>query len=236
MTANTDKQANKQYRLFMVDDHPIVRQGLRSLIQEEQDLAVCAEAGSAGEALTMLPDLNPDLMLVDISLKGPDGLELTKSVRSLSPDLPILIVSMHDESLYAERVLRAGANGYIMKEEVAQNVVSAIRNVLRGDIYMSDRMRQKILRGVAGHRSNAGASAIERLSDRELEVFRLIGQGLGTRKIAEELHLSVKTIETYRAHIKEKLSLQNATELVRQAVQWVEQQTITMAPDNAPAR
>lgn len=213
-------------RVLIVDDHPIVRQGLRSLIDQEDDLHVCGEAGSAGEALKALTPMKPDLLLVDISMKGPDGLELTKSVRALHPDLPILIVSMHDESLYAERVLRAGANGYIMKEEVAQNVVKATRKVLSGDIYISDRMRQKVLRGVAGQRSNNAASSIERLSDRELEVFRLIGQGLGTRQIAEDLHLSVKTIETYRAHIKEKLGLNNATELVRQAVQWVEQQTI----------
>lgn len=215
----------KKRKVLIVDDHPIVRQGLKSLIDQEQDFTVCAEAGSAGEALKVLHSLKPDLLLVDISLKGPDGLELTKSIRALEPDLPILIVSMHDEALYAERVLRAGANGYIMKEEVAQNVVHAARKVLGGDIYISDRMRQKILRGVAGQRSNPVSSSIERLSDRELEVFRLIGQGRGTRQIAEELHLSVKTIETYRAHIKEKLGLSNATELVRQAVQWAEQQS-----------
>jgi len=227
MTPGTQAGSDNKHKVLIVDDHPIVRQGLRSLINQENDLHVCGEAGGAGEALKALNTLKPDLLLVDISLKGPDGLELTKSVRALEPDLPILIVSMHDETLYAERVLRAGANGYIMKEEVAQNVVQAIRKVLGGDIYMSDRMRQKILRGVAGQRSNTTTSAIERLSDRELEVFRLIGQGHGTRNIAEELHLSVKTIETYRAHIKEKLGLNNATELVRQAVQWVEQQSLT---------
>ncbi len=216
----------KTYNVMIVDDHPIVRQGLRSLIDQEEDLHVCGEAGSAGEALKALGQLKPDLLLVDISLKGPDGLELTKSVRSLEPSLPILIVSMHDEALYAERVLRAGANGYIMKEEVSLNVVQAARKVLSGDIYISDRMRQKILRGVAGQRGNPATSSIERLSDRELEVFRLIGEGRGTRQIAEQLHLSVKTIETYRAHIKEKLGLENATELVRQAVQWVEQQSM----------
>ncbi len=215
-----------KHRVLIVDDHPIVRQGLRSLVDQEDDLSVCGEAGSAGEALKALSTLKPDLLLVDISLKGPDGLELTKSVRALQPDIPILIVSMHDESLYAERVLRAGANGYIMKEEVAQNVVTAVRKVLGGDIYISDRMRQKILRGVAGQRSQSAVSSIDRLSDRELEVFRSIGQGRGTRQIAEDLHLSVKTIETYRAHIKEKLGLSNATELVRQAVQWVEHQSI----------
>lgn len=218
--------ANKQKakRILIVDDHPIVRQGLRWLIEQEADLEVSAEAGNAAEALDHLAKSKPDLMLVDISMKGPDGLELTKSVRSLQPELPILIVSMHDETLYAERVLRAGANGYIMKEEVAQNMVDAIHKVLAGDIYISDRMRQRILRGVAGQRHSPNVFSVERLSDRELEVFRLIGQGRSTRQIAEELHLSVKTIETYRAHIKDKLSLSNATELVRQAVQWHTQQ------------
>lgn len=220
---NDSKTTVDVTQIFIVDDHPIVRQGLKTLIEQEGDLHVCGEAGSAAEAMKLFPDCNPDLILVDISLKGPDGLELTKSIRSVRPNLPILIVSMHDESLYAERVLRAGANGYIMKEEVAHNIAGAIRKVLQGDIYMSNRMRQKILRGVAGQRTNTASSSIERLSDRELEVFRLLGQGLGTRKIADDLHLSVKTIETYRAHIKEKMGLKNAAELVRQAVQWVEQ-------------
>ena len=221
-TVSGSKLSTKR-RVLIVDDHPIVRQGLRSLVDQEDDLKVCGEAGNAGDAMDAIARLKPDLLLVDISLKGPDGLELTKSVRSLSDDLPILIVSMHDETLYAERVLRAGANGYIMKEEVAQSVVKAARKVLNGDIYISDRMRQKVLRGVAGRRNQSASSSIERLSDRELEVFRLIGQGLGTRQIADNLHLSVKTIETYRAHIKEKLGLSNATELVRQAVQAAEQ-------------
>jgi DNA-binding NarL/FixJ family response regulator len=223
-TSKSPAHTGRPRRVLIVDDHPIVRQGLRSLVEQEVDLTVCGEAGSAAEALKVLTALKPDLLLVDISLKGPDGLELTKSVRALKPGLPILIVSMHDESLYAERVLRAGANGYIMKEEVAENVVGAARKVLAGDIYISDRMRQQILRGVAGQRTHPATSSIERLSDRELEVFRLIGQGHGTRQIAEDLHLSVKTIETYRAHIKEKMGLPNATSLVRQAVQWVEQQ------------
>lgn len=226
MSKSGDKKTTTIHRILIVDDHPIVRQGLRSLVDQESDLHVCGEAGSAGEAMKVVKELKPDLMLVDISLKGPDGLELTKSIRSILPDLPILIVSMHDESLYAERVLRAGANGYIMKEEVAHNIAEAIRKVLNGDIYISDAMRQKILRGVAGQRTNPATSSVERLSDRELEVFRLIGRGLGTRQIADDLHLSVKTIETYRAHIKEKMALKNATELVRQAVQWVEQNAI----------
>ncbi len=221
MTAAKNKRAQ---RVLIVDDHPIVRQGLRWLIEQEADLMVCGEAGTAAEALDQLAKSKPDIMLVDISMKGPDGLELTKSIRSLQPTLPILIVSMHDETLYAERVLRAGANGYIMKEEVAQNMAEAVHKVLAGDIYISDRMRQRILRGVAGQRNAPNVFSVERLSDRELEVFRLIGLGRGTRQIADDLHLSVKTIETYRAHIKEKLRLSSATELVRQAVQWYGQQ------------
>ncbi len=220
--AAIDQQKNTRKAVLIIDDHPIVRQGLRALIEQEEDLTVSGEAGNSAEALDQLATTTPDLLLVDISMKGPDGLELTKSVRSLKPDLPILIVSMHDENLYAERVLRAGANGYIMKEEVAQNMIEAVRKVLAGDIYISDRMRQRILRGVAGQRQQPTSFSVERLSDRELEVFRLIGQGRSTRQIAEELHLSVKTIETYRAHIKEKLHLANANELVRQAVQWYE--------------
>lgn len=220
--SSSKSETTRKRQVLIIDDHPIVRQGLRYLIEQEADLMVCGEAGSAAEALSALDTLKPDLLLIDIWLKGPDGLELTKSIRAIYPDLPILIVSMHDETLYAERVLRAGANGYIMKEEVAQNVVQAARRVLSGDIFISDRMRQRILRGVAGQRSKTVTSSIDRLSDRELEVFRLIGQARGTRQIAEELHLSIKTIETYRAHIKNKLALDNATELVRQAVQWVE--------------
>lgn len=218
---------NSKKNVMIVDDHPVVRQGIQVLIQQEPDLYVGAEAGSASEALKVLDSVSPDIILLDISLKGPDGLELTKSIRAILPKVPILIVSMHDEGLYAERVLRAGANGYIMKEEVSESIVQAVRKVLSGDIYISDRMRQKILRGVAGQRSNIPVSSVERLSDRELEVFRLIGHGHGTRQIAQELHLSIKTIETYRAHIKEKLGLKNATELVRQAVQWTEQQGVT---------
>ena len=209
--------------ILIVDDHPIVRQGIQRLLEQEPDLRINAEAGSASEALSALRSLRPDAAIIDISLPGTDGLELTKMVRAERPDIPILILSMHEESLYAERVLRAGANGYLMKQEVAENIVNAIRKILRGEIYLSDRAGQRILRDVSGRRTSGGAKpAIEKLSDRELEVLRRIGQGQGTRQIAEQLHLSVKTIETYRAHIKEKLALKNATELIRFAVQWAE--------------
>ena len=170
-----------------------------------------------------LQETQPDVAIVDISLRGTDGLELTKAIREMEDAMPILIMSMHDEVLYAERALRAGANGYIMKDQVADNIVEAIRRVLRVDIYVSEGVRQRILRGVRGIKDKNKPS-VDRLSDRELEVFRLLGEGLGTRQIAEQLNLSIKTIESYRAHMKEKLNLSSGTELVRYAVQWVEHQ------------
>jgi len=216
---------NRSKGVLVVDDHPIVRQGIRSVLDHEPDLHVCGEAESARDALTAFQTARPDVAIIDISLKGADGLELTKSIRAQDKEMPILIISMHDEAIYAERVLRAGANGYVMKQEVSDRIVDAIRQVLRGNIYVSDPIRQRILMGIRSGAGDEHVSPIERLSDRELEVFRLIGQGQGTREIAEQLHLSVKTIETYRAHIKEKLNLANATELVRYAVQWLEQES-----------
>ncbi|MFH0908978.1 MAG: response regulator transcription factor [bacterium] len=219
--AKSAKTLQQKTNVLIVDDHPIVRQGIKGLLQQEKDLVVCGEADSAGEALTCLSALRPDVVILDISLNGSDGLELTKAIRARDAMLPILIMSMHDEALYAERALRAGANGYIMKKEVASNLVQAVRRVLSGDIYVSENARQRILHNVTGAAAVA-ESPLNRLSDRELEVFRLIGHGRGTQQIASELHLSVKTIETYRAHIKEKLDLKTATELVRYAVQFTE--------------
>lgn len=221
--AKTSKKAGKPTKnILIVDDHPIVRQGIQRLLEQEPGMRIHAEAGSAAEALTALRSLKPDAAIIDISLPGTDGLELTKMIRAERPDLPILVLSMHDESLYAERVLRAGANGYLMKQEVAEKIIPAMRKVLNGEIYLSDRAGQRILRDVSGRAGRTDKPSIEKLSDRELEVLRRIGQGQGTRQIAEQLHLSVKTIETYRAHIKEKLNLKNATELIRFAVQWAE--------------
>jgi len=208
--------------ILIVDDHPVVRQGVRHVIEQEPDLRIVAEAESASEALNALQQHKLDLAIVDISLKGTDGLELTKWIRAQDEKLPVLIMSMHDESLYAERVLRAGAHGYIMKAEVADKIVIAVRRVLRGEIYLSDKVGQNILHEVSGRSTAMDESPIKQLSDRELEVFRLIGQGHGTREIATMLHLSIKTIETYRAHIKDKLGLASATQLVRYAAQWVE--------------
>lgn len=208
-----------KHRVFVVDDHPIVRQGLALLINREADLIVCGEAEEAQTALDMIAAQRPDILIVDISLNGPDGIELVKLLRARSATLPVLVLSMHDELTYAERALRAGANGYIMKQEATERVLIAIRRILKGDVYLSDRAASRVLQQyVRG--ATAQHSSVSDLSDRELEVFRLIGGGHGTRQIAEELHLSVKTVETHQAHIKEKLSLRTARELVQYAVEW----------------
>jgi DNA-binding NarL/FixJ family response regulator len=207
-------------RIFIVDDHPIVRQGLALLINREPDLAVCGDAEEAGSALCRIEEMKPDLAVVDISLDGPDGLDLLKTIRSRDAGLPVLILSMLDELLYAERALRAGANGYIMKQQATEQVLVAIRRILGGEIYVSERMANKMLHRFVGGSSVEQRSPVADLTDRELEVFRLIGEGHGTRQIAEDLHISVKTVESYQAHIKEKLLLKNGRELVQRAIQW----------------
>ena len=206
--------------VFIVDDHPLLRQGLALLINREPDLKVCGEAEEAHAAMHAIATLHPDILIVDISLNGPDGLDLLKNIRTLHPSLPVLILSMHDESIYAERALRARANGYIMKQEATEKVLVAIRRILAGDIYLSDRMANKLLQQFIGGNAANLQSRLAALSDRELEVFRLIGEGRGTRQIAEELHLSIKTVESYQAHIKEKLALRSGRELVQHAIQW----------------
>ncbi len=216
----------KKVEVLLVDDHPIVRQGIISLLDQEGDLRVCAEAEDVAGAIRQYEAEDPDIAVVDIGLSGRDGLEFIKTIRAQDPDFPMLVMSMHDETVYAERSLRAGANGYIMKQDVSERVVEGIRAVMKGDIYVSDQVRQRLLRNLAGRPGKVGASPMERLSDRELEVFRLMGTGLGTRQIAEELNLSIKTIETYRAHLKEKLEISNASELMRFAVQWAEDQNL----------
>lgn len=210
----------KKCRVLLVDDHPIVRQGLALLIDREPDLAVCGEADGAHSVFHAITTLRPDLVVLDISLNGPDGLDVLKEIRTKTASLPVLILSMHDESIYAERAMRAGANGYIMKQEATEKVLVAIRRILQGEIYLSDRltsaMLQQYMRGAVAPRK----SPLVNLTDRELEVFRLIGEGRATRQIAEDLHLSVKTIESYQAHIKEKLALHSARELVQHAIEW----------------
>jgi DNA-binding NarL/FixJ family response regulator len=210
----------KKSRVLLVDDHPIVRQGLALLIDRETDLCVCGEADGAHAAFNAIATLRPDMVVLDISLNGPDGLDVLKEIRTKTTNLPVLILSMHDESIYAERAMRAGANGYIMKQEATEKVLVAIRRILQGDVYLSDRLTNTMLQQFVRGGSPAKGSPLVNLTDRELEVFRLIGEGHGTRQIAEELHLSVKTIESYQAHIKEKLALRNARELVQHAIEW----------------
>jgi len=210
----------RKNRVFVVDDHPIVRQGLALMINAENDLTVCGEAEEAQTALHAIVACKPDILIIDISLNGPDGLELVKHVRAIFPEIPILVLSMHDETTYAERALRAKANGYIMKQEATEKVLVAVRRILNGEIYLSERMANKVLQQYIAGSAAVGQSRIAELSDRELEVFRLIGDGHGTRQIAEELHLSVKTVETYQAHIKEKLLLRTGREMVQQAIFW----------------
>jgi DNA-binding NarL/FixJ family response regulator len=206
--------------VFVVDDHPLLRQGLAMLINRESDLMVCGEAEEAPTAMKALAAARPDILIVDISLNGPDGLDLLKNLRTLYPDLPVLILSMHDESIYAERALRARANGYIMKQEATEKVLVAVRRILDGEIYLSYRMANKLLHQYMSGQTAETDSRLTALSDRELEVFRLIGDGLGTRRIAEVLHLSMKTVESYQAHLKEKLSLRTGRELMQHAIQW----------------
>jgi DNA-binding NarL/FixJ family response regulator len=210
----------KKHRVLLVDDHPIVRQGLALLIDRENDLSVCGEAEGAHSAFHAVATLRPDIVVLDISLSGPDGLDVLKEIRAKTTHLPVLILSMHDESIYAERAMRAGANGYIMKQEATEKVLIAIRRILQGEVYLSDRLTNSMLRQYVRGIAPAQASPLENLTDRELEVFRLIGGGHGTRQIADQLHVSVKTIESYQAHIKDKLALKNARELLQHAIEW----------------
>ncbi len=211
-------------RLLIVDDHPMMRTGLAQLIGSEPDLNVVAEADNARQALAAVEKSNFDLALLDISLPDKNGLELIKDLRAVRPDLSILVVSMHDEMIYAERVLRAGGRGYIMKQEGGEKFLRAIRQVLAGQIFVSEKMSARILEIFSGRPCATAASPVQKLSDREFEVFQLIGQGIGTRDIAGQLLLSVKTVEVHRANIKKKLGLQTAPELVRQAVRWFDSQ------------
>jgi DNA-binding NarL/FixJ family response regulator len=209
----------KKKNVFVVDDHPLLRQGLALLINREPDLTVCGEAEETQAAMRAIAAKKPDILIADISLNGPDGLDLLKTLRTLYPDLPVLVLSMHDESIYAERALRARANGYIMKQEATEKVLIAVRRILSGDIYLSDRMANKLLHQYISGSAADSKSRLSTLSDRELEVFRLIGEARTTRQIAEKLHLSIKTVETYQAHIKDKLSLRSGRELVQHAIQ-----------------
>jgi DNA-binding NarL/FixJ family response regulator len=211
-------------RILLIDDHPFMRAGLAQLIERQSDLMICGEAGNPTEAFQSLAKTKPDLALTDLTMPGRSGLEFIKDLLAAEPRLAVLVVSMHDELVYAERALRAGARGYIMKEAGGENLLAAIRQVLNGDVYVSPRMSARILQGMSGNRPRGSSSPIEKLSDREFEVFQLIGQGKSTRDIAEQLHLSPKTVDVHRSHIKEKLELRDATALIRHAVRWVETQ------------
>lgn len=208
-------------KVLIVDDHPIVREGLAELINREKDLAVCGQADSGHRGFEAIEALAPDVAIIDLSLEDINGLTLIKNLRNRGFTLPVLVLSMHEESLYAERALRAGAQGYIMKREAPTRVITAIRKVLGGEVYLSDSLAARVMQRIVGAPSQSGTSPVSRLSDRELEVYAFIGQGLKTREIAAKLNLSVKTIETYREHIKEKIGLRNATELVQSAIKWV---------------
>jgi len=214
--------AQSKLRVFILDDHPMMRQGLCQLIEAEPDLSVCGEAETAGNAFEAIASLKPDLVLADISLPVKNGLELIKDVQSIAPGLPVLVISMHDESLYAERVLRAGGRGYIMKLEGGKKLMQAIRQVLSGQIYVSEKMSAKILEIFSGRQAEAESAPVGKLTDREFEVFQLIGQGKSTKEIAAGLHLSAKTVEVHRINIKQKLNLKSAPELIRYAVRWIE--------------
>ncbi|MBN1649633.1 MAG: response regulator transcription factor [Spirochaetales bacterium] len=208
-------------KVVVIDDHPIVRQGFVQLINMEDDLQVVGEAETASEALRIISTQKPDLALIDLSLKDSNGLELIKDVIHIIPELPILVVSLHDENIYAERALRAGAKGFIMKAEATDNVMTAIRQVLNGNIYLSNELKLKLVEKMTSGSGKGNISPVDVLSDRELEVFMFIGKGLKTRAIAESLNLSIKTIETYKSHLKLKLDLQDGTELIQRAVEWV---------------
>jgi len=211
-------------RILVVDDHPFMRAGLAQLISRQPDLAVCGEAGNPAEAFRELARGIPDLVLTDLTMPGRSGLEFIKDLQATEPGLAVLVISMHDEAIYAERVLRAGGRGYIMKEAGGDNLLAAIRQVLRGEVYVSPRMSARILEAMSGRTPRGSTSPIGKLTDREFEVLQLIGAGQSTRDIAAQLHLSTKTVDVHRGHIKEKLELKDTTALVRYAVRWVETQ------------
>jgi DNA-binding NarL/FixJ family response regulator len=213
---------NEKKRVLIVDDHPVFRAGLTGLVNLETRLVVCGEAHDAAQAMAAVEKLRPDLVLMDMSLPGKSGLELLKDVRALSPKTPVLMISMHDETLYAERVIRAGGRGYIMKQEGPDKIVQAMYKVLSGGIAVSERMASIILDALSGPKS--GSTSVSTLTDREFEVYRLLGQGREPQEIASQLHLSIKTVDTHRMHIRQKLGLRNATELIHHATRWTADQ------------
>jgi DNA-binding NarL/FixJ family response regulator len=221
---NPGEAARDKSRIYIVDDHAMFRDGLRQMITLEPDLCVCGDAAEAAQALAELRELQPDLVIADISLAGSSGIDLVKAIKKDFEDLPVLVVSMHDESLYGERSLRAGAMGYVMKSEPARTVLAAMRKVLRGEVHISEKMASAMVAKFVQGTSEPHPSPLESLSDRELEVFRLLGQEKGTRQIAEEINVALPTVATFKNRIKEKLGLKNSTEMVLYAIQWFRQE------------
>ncbi len=209
-------------KIFIVEDHPIFRKGLAQLINNEKDLTVCGEAEDTFNAFKGFEEKKPDLVIIDITLKDRSGIDLIKDSRIKFPNMPIIVLSMHDEKIYAERTLKAGAKGYVMKQEAPETIIKAIHHVLKGNIYVSDQIATRIFSMMLDGKSRIDSSPVDLLTDRELEVFELIGQGLGTRQVAYKLNISIKTVENHRVHIKEKLSLKSAIELVQRATLWVQ--------------
>ena len=220
----TSKQHAGKKKVFIVDDHPIVRERVAELINQESDLVVCGEAEDAVQAVKQIGPAAPDMAIVDITLKDTYGIELIKQLKDLHPKLPVLVLSMHDESLYGERALRAGAKGYLTKQEATKKIIDAIRRILRGEIYVSDKLAGALVRKVAGGNAEGGGNVVDGLTDRELEVFQLLGQGLTVREVAERLFVSAKTVEAHREHIKQKLNFKTSNELLRFAIQYTLQE------------
>jgi len=221
--AKAKPTSKEKQRIFIVDDHPVFREGLAGLVRREPDLAICGEADNAAQALGAIERAKPDLVLADIGLPGRSGLELIKDILAVRPRTAVLVISMYDESLYAERVLRAGGRGYIMKQEGPEKILQAIRHVLSEQLYLSGKMSVRILEAFSGRRAKT-SSPIGRLTDRELEILQLLGQGKDSHAIAKQLHLSFKTVDAHRGHIKEKLNLRTGTELIVYAARWVERE------------
>ena len=220
-----DSEPTKKSRIFLVDDHTMFREGLRQLIESDPEFAVCGDAPDAEEGMNGIRETGPDLVIVDISLAGTSGIDLIKSIKAEFEDMPILVVSMHDETLYAERALRAGAMGYVMKHEPARTVKTVIRKVLAGDMHLSEKMSSSIIAKFMRGTDDLPPSPLESLSDRELEVFRMLGQGKGVRQIAEEMNLSIPTINSFRNRIKEKLQLKSSTEVMLHAIHWIREES-----------
>jgi DNA-binding NarL/FixJ family response regulator len=216
-------------RVLIIDDHPLLRQGIATLINSEKDFTVCAQIHDPRQAIDVIRKNDPQIIILDLSLQGSSGIEVLKDIKAQFPKVRVLIFSMHDETVYAPRALRAGAMGYLMKQEPPEKIIAALRQVMRDQVYLSEQMASRLLNAFTGKRDSLG-SPVEVLSDRELEVFSLIGNGNSTRGISEKLKLSVKTIESHRAHIKEKLNLESATQLVQHAIQWVNAESMASAP------